>query len=96
MHGKVCAKNTNPCQSATNKVVQIITVPGLKPKGVAFDYQNGDICVANSGSNSVSVINGATDQIIGRRRMVATTLQALLLTQLTITSTKVTPVCGTF
>ncbi len=41
-----------------------ITV-GSRPSGMAFDPSNGYLYVANSGSNTVSVINTATNTVVG-------------------------------
>ena len=38
---------------------------GISPTGVAVDSQNGYLYVVNGGSNNVSVINGATNTVIG-------------------------------
>ncbi len=40
------------------------TLNGLRPSGAAFDSFNGFVYVTNSGSDSVSVINGITDKVI--------------------------------
>ena len=37
---------------------------GKMPYGIAFDQSNGEIYVANSGSNSVSVINSRTKRVL--------------------------------
>jgi YVTN family beta-propeller protein len=38
---------------------------GNEPVGVAFDSANGNLYVSNRGSNTVSVINGLTNSIVG-------------------------------
>ncbi|MGC8689816.1 MAG: hypothetical protein ACP5UG_07235, partial [Thermoplasmata archaeon] len=40
------------------------TLQGFYPDGAAFDSSNGYVYVTNCGSNSVSVINGATNKVI--------------------------------
>jgi YVTN family beta-propeller protein len=41
------------------------TIPvGITPVGIAYNSYNDDIYVANRGSHTVSVINGATDRVI--------------------------------
>jgi len=45
------------------KVVDKIHV-GIDPQGVAVDASHNKIYVANSGSNSISIINGLTDKVI--------------------------------
>jgi YVTN family beta-propeller protein len=40
------------------------TFNGISPYGVAFDSSNGDVYVTNFYSDSVSVINGATNTVI--------------------------------
>ena len=40
------------------------TLNGLRPSGAAFDSFNGFVYVTNSGSDSVSVINGTTNKVI--------------------------------
>ena len=52
---------TTPTQA--NVVVATIPV-GFGPKGVLFDPANGFVYVANYGSDTVSVIDGATDRLI--------------------------------
>ena len=47
----------------TFKVITNITV-GLAPDWVAYDPSNGYIYVANYGSDTVSVINGANNTVI--------------------------------
>jgi YVTN family beta-propeller protein len=43
----------------------IATIPvGAFPSLVAFDLRNGDLYVSNHESNTVSVINGATNKVI--------------------------------
>ena len=42
---------------------------GPYPEGVAWDSQNGYLYVANYGSDNVSVINGATDAVVGTVRV---------------------------
>ncbi|MGH9920247.1 MAG: YncE family protein, partial [Nitrososphaerales archaeon] len=37
---------------------------GATPFGIAYDSTNGDLYVANFGSNTVSVINGKTESLI--------------------------------
>jgi len=48
---------------ATGKNIGNITV-GSAPAGVAYDSSNGYVYVANSASDTVSVINGATNTVI--------------------------------
>ncbi|MHB8352627.1 MAG: hypothetical protein ACYDFT_08095 [Thermoplasmata archaeon] len=44
----------------------IATIPvGSSPQGDAFDSANGYIFVANQGTNNLSVINGATNRVVG-------------------------------
>ena len=47
-------------------IVYIFTIAvGTNPVGVAYDPSDGYVYVANYGSNSVSVINGSTNTVIG-------------------------------
>jgi len=48
---------------ATNTVIANITV-GSWPAWVAYDPSNGYLYVADSGSNTVSVISGKTNTVI--------------------------------
>lgn len=48
---------------STNKVVANVSV-GSDSQQAAFDPVNGDVYVANSGSNSVSVVAGSTNTVI--------------------------------
>ena len=44
----------------------ITTIPGNSyPSLAAVDYRNGNIYVANEGSNTVSIISGASNQLVG-------------------------------
>lgn len=44
----------------------IATIPvGSIPRAIAFDSANGDLYVANAGANTVSVISGQTNTVIG-------------------------------
>ena len=44
----------------------IATIPvGTAPIGVAFDSVNGNLYVVNDGDNTVSVISGQTNTVIG-------------------------------
>ena len=54
--------------AATNAVVAWIPVGssmGSFPAGITFDSTNGYLYVANSGSDNVTVIDGATNKVIG-------------------------------
>ncbi len=55
--------------SAANTVyadsVRATVTVGANPRGVAFDSANGDVYVANLGSNTVSVISGSTNTAVG-------------------------------
>ena len=56
--------------SAINSVVNAVSIgiqgtrSFLRPYGVTFDSSNGYVYVTNEGSNTVSVINGATNSVI--------------------------------
>jgi YVTN family beta-propeller protein len=51
-------------QSVTFAGVQTTVTVGFEPSSVAVDSANGEIYVANYGSNTVSVINGATNTVV--------------------------------
>ncbi len=52
-----------PKVSLADSVTSTVTV-GTNPEGVAFDSTNGYIYVANSGSGTVSVIDGSTNAVV--------------------------------
>src|SRR5437773_2529955 len=44
----------------------IATIPvGAYPQGIAYDSANGDLYVTNAGDNTVSVISGQTNTVVG-------------------------------
>ena len=49
---------------ASRSVVTTIPV-GTSPSGIAFDSENGSLFVTDSGSNNVTVIDGATNKVTG-------------------------------
>jgi len=48
----------------TNTVVETILVPG-GPQGITFDSTNGDLYVTDYNINTVSIISGETNTLIG-------------------------------
>ncbi len=59
----VTAAPTSPPRYDAGGVIAQITV-GSTPTSVAYDNQNGDMYVANSGANTLSVISGVTNSVV--------------------------------
>ena len=52
--------------TAVNGTIPIATITvGSNPEAAALDTANGDVYVANGGSNSLTVLDGATDKVVG-------------------------------
>lgn len=64
----------NQSVTAINAFTDTVTVPripvGLNPQGLFYDSQNGDVYVANSGSNNITVLNATTHSLVATVQVV--------------------------